>query len=183
MLALKRRALWLLWIGLGASILGIDYAIGPNIAIAYLFLVPVALAAHYSGRPWGLGLAVILPFSQMGFHFAWRGSLSIEDGLVNMVIRILILGGAAYLIDEVRRQAEEIKILRGILPICMHCKKIRTPEQQWQSIEAYITEHSEAQFSHTFCPECGRKYYAEFLEDRDPPGSSSSSSSASHLAD
>lgn len=175
MLAKNRKGIWLLWIGMGAGILAMDYAIGPNIAIAYLFLVPVALAAHYSGRLWGIGLALVLPLSQLSFHFGWRGAASIEDSLANMIIRILVLGGTAWLIDIVRRQAEEIKILRGILPICMYCKKIRNSEQQWQSIEAYITEHSEAKFSHTFCPECGRQYYSDLLGEEGASASASTS--------
>lgn len=57
----------------------------------------------------------------------------------------------------------EIKILRGILPICSFCKKIRDENNQWCTMENYISSRSEAQFSHSFCPECGRKYYPEYL--------------------
>jgi len=57
--------------------------------------------------------------------------------------------------DALRLKLEnEIKALKGIIPICMHCKKIRTDEQIWQQLEAYITEHSEAVFSHGLCPSC-----------------------------
>ena len=52
-----------------------------------------------------------------------------------------------------------IKRLQGILPICMHCHKIRTDKESWEKIEHYITEHSDAQFSHGLCPECLGKYY------------------------
>ena len=66
---------------------------------------------------------------------------------------------------ERRKLLDEIKILRGILPICAHCKKIRNDEGYWQEIADYIRKHSEAEFSHGICPDCSRKYYAEFLED------------------
>jgi hypothetical protein len=171
----NKKWLSVLWVALGATILAFDYWTGPNIVISYLFLIPVALAAHYNGRFLGITLALVLPFARFCFHYAWDNPLSLWDSVLNAVIRIAILVGAAYLIDLVNRQAQEIKILRGILPICMYCKKIRTPEHQWQQLEKFITEHSQAQFSHTFCPECGKKYYAEMLgEEEDlspkPPG-------------
>ncbi len=54
---------------------------------------------------------------------------------------------------------EEIKILRGIVPICSFCKKIRDAEGNWNEVEVYVSKHSEAQFSHSFCPECGKRHY------------------------
>ena len=54
-----------------------------------------------------------------------------------------------------------IRTLQGILPICMHCHKIRNDEESWQRIESYIEAHSDAQFSHSLCPECLDKYYPE----------------------
>ena len=48
----------------------------------------------------------------------------------------------------------KVKQLEGIIPICMYCKKIANDEASWQQMEIYITEHSEAQFSHGFCPDC-----------------------------
>jgi GAF domain-containing protein len=54
---------------------------------------------------------------------------------------------------------DEIKILRGIVPICSFCKKIRDAEGKWGNIETFISNHSEAKFSHGFCPECGKEHY------------------------
>lgn len=53
-----------------------------------------------------------------------------------------------------------IKRLQGIIPICMHCHKIRSDQESWERIEEYLTEHSEAHFSHGLCPECLEKYYS-----------------------
>ncbi|MGM0655958.1 MAG: PAS domain-containing protein [Thermodesulfobacteriota bacterium] len=55
----------------------------------------------------------------------------------------------------------EIKILRGILPICSICKKIRNDKGYWTQLEEYINDHSEADFSHGICPECAKKYYPD----------------------
>ncbi len=54
---------------------------------------------------------------------------------------------------------EEISVLRGILPICANCKKIRDDEGHWQELEAYIGQRSGAEFSHGICPDCFRKLY------------------------
>lgn len=53
----------------------------------------------------------------------------------------------------------ELKMLRGIIPICMHCKKVRTEQNSWQQIERYVHEHSDAKFSHGLCPDCERMHY------------------------
>lgn len=174
---MKQAWLLVLWICLGAAILGIDYLAGPNIALSYLFLIPVVLAAHYNGGFWGVTLAVVLPLTRFCFHFTWEDSFTFWDATLNAVIRTVILVGAAILIDRVTRQTREIRVLRGFLPICSFCKKIRAPDQQWHTLETYITEHSEARFSHTFCPECGREHYGDLATGKDiftkPPDSSS----------
>ena len=55
----------------------------------------------------------------------------------------------------------EIKTLRGILPICMHCKKIRSDTGYWQQVEQYVTENTDAQFSHGLCPDCMKTVYPD----------------------
>ncbi|MDH4317211.1 MAG: hypothetical protein OEV64_02370 [Desulfobulbaceae bacterium] len=60
---------------------------------------------------------------------------------------------------RLEQSLDEIKILRGILPICASCKKIRDDQGYWNQIEAYFSAHSEAQFSHSICPECLVKLY------------------------
>jgi hypothetical protein len=55
----------------------------------------------------------------------------------------------------------EIKMLRGIVPICSFCKKIRDAEGIWTEIEAYVSKNSEARFSHGLCPECGKLHYGD----------------------
>ena len=57
----------------------------------------------------------------------------------------------------------EIKTLRGIIPICMHCKNIRDDENYWQSVEEYFRTHSDVNFSHGICPDCTVKYYSEYI--------------------
>jgi PAS domain S-box-containing protein len=55
------------------------------------------------------------------------------------------------------RLEEELHVLKGIIPICCYCKKIRDDKEYWEQMEAYITKHSDAHFSHGICPECFQK--------------------------
>lgn len=63
------------------------------------------------------------------------------------------------LITELRAALAEVKRLSGLLPICASCKKIRNHRNEWQPIEVYIRDHSEAQFTHSLCPECVKRLY------------------------
>ncbi len=66
-------------------------------------------------------------------------------------------------IDALQKALAEVKTLRGFLPICASCKKIRDDNGYWNQIEAYIRDHSEVEFSHGICPDCAKKLYPELL--------------------
>ncbi len=71
------------------------------------------------------------------------------------------------LIDDLQEALAQIETLSGLLPICASCKKIRDDKGSWKQIESYIKEHSNAEFSHSICPECARKLYPKYdLEKR-----------------
>jgi hypothetical protein len=86
-----------------------------------------------------------------------------------MVIRVLVLLVLALITWRCREAFGEAKMLKGILPICMHCRKILDDNKQWQSLETYLSRHSDATLSHGLCPECASKFYPE----RFPPASDS----------
>ena len=70
-------------------------------------------------------------------------------------VRVLCLQSAlADRVRELEQALASIKQLQGLLPICAYCKRIRDDHNYWQQVEAYITAHSEAQFSHSVCPDC-----------------------------
>lgn len=62
-------------------------------------------------------------------------------------------------IQQLQQALAEIKMLQGIIPICMHCHRIQNDKKAWEKMEAYVESHSGAQFSHGLCPECLEKYY------------------------
>ena len=71
-------------------------------------------------------------------------------------------------IKRLEKALSEIKTLRGILPLCSFCKKIRDDEGYWEQVDVYINRHSDADISHSICPECLRKHYPDAYE-KDPP--------------
>jgi phosphoserine phosphatase RsbU/P len=65
-------------------------------------------------------------------------------------------------IEELRQAFEQIKTLRGIVPICAGCKQIRDDRGYWNQVEIYVRDHTEAQFSHGICPDCMKKLYPDY---------------------
>ena len=88
------------------------------------------------------------------------------------VVGLLVIGLVRWRTARLATRARELeaavaealssaKVLRGLLPICAHCKKVRDDGGYWTRIEDYISRHSEADFSHGFCPDCVEKHYGE----------------------
>lgn len=73
--------------------------------------------------------------------------------------------GREKTIQELQVALEQIKTLRGIVPICSHCKKIRDDKGYWEKVEAYLSKHTEAKFSHGICPECAKENFPDYSND------------------
>ena len=69
--------------------------------------------------------------------------------------------------EKIRLQTalDDVKTLSGLLPICSHCKKIRDDKGYWNQIESYVRERSDAEFSHSICPECSKTLYPNLKTD------------------
>lgn len=67
----------------------------------------------------------------------------------------------SVLINKLQKALSEMKTLKGIIPICSHCKKIKDDKGLWNQLEKYIAHHSDAHFSHSICPACFKEYYPE----------------------
>jgi hypothetical protein len=68
-----------------------------------------------------------------------------------------------HLIDNLKKALDEIDTLKGILPLCSFCKKIRNDKGDWEAVDIYIHKHSKADISHSICPECVAEHYPEYL--------------------
>ena len=73
-----------------------------------------------------------------------------------------LIGDLEAALEEQKRLRQELKILRGLLPICAECKRIRDEDGKWWPIEDYIASRTEAHFTHTICPDCKDRALAEF---------------------
>lgn len=157
----------LCWAMLSFFVLVADYFSGPFIQLPILFLCPITLATWYSGLRWGLALAVVLPLVRITFSAFWQVPWTIMTATLNGFIQIAVLLAFAFLVDQAAQRKAlyaEVQLLRGILPICCFCKKIRNEDGKWEPLEKYISEHSDAQFSHGLCPDCAQKHYGEWLK-------------------
>ncbi len=80
--------------------------------------------------------------------------------------RVLNLERAlAKKVADLEQALDEVKTLRGLLPICMYCCSIRHTDEAWERIEAYISEHSEVEFTHSICPTCYDDRVKPMLEE------------------
>ena len=70
-----------------------------------------------------------------------------------------------HLIGELKKALADVRTLGGLIPICASCKKIRDDKGYWEQIEVYIRDHSDAQFSHSLCPECVKVLYPDLKDE------------------
>lgn len=143
-----------------------DYFAGPFIQFPISYLIPVAFLSWFNGRRWGLIFAVLMPLVRFYFNVAlWTIPWTITEASINAVIRIMVLTSFALIIDRTAIQTRElsrrVSLLEGLLPICSYCKKIRDQKDQWQVMEKYIMDRSEATFTHGVCPDCMREHYGD----------------------
>ena len=68
--------------------------------------------------------------------------------------------------EELSKALDKVKALSGMLPICAGCKKIRDDKGFWSQVEAYVSLHTEAQFSHGVCPDCQEEHYPDLFKNK-----------------
>jgi hypothetical protein len=150
-------------ITLGAFLVAVDYFSGPEVIVPIYFILPVMLMAWNWGVRYAIGLALVLTMTHIGFLNLWGMPPSGGVTLINAVLRsgvLMILAlMTARLGAQTRAARERVQLLEGILPTCCVCKDIRDEDGNWERIEAYVSRHSGAEFSHGICPPCAEKHY------------------------
>jgi hypothetical protein len=168
----EKKYLPFFWIGFSILLLAADYFAGPFIQFPITYLIPISLASWYSGRSWGLAFAITLPVVRLYFNlFLWTIPWTYVEASTNCIIRIVVFTLFAILISRTAKLTSkltrEVTMLSGLLPICSYCKKIRDESNQWQPIERYVAERSDALFTHGICPECAEKYFGQYYKKKD----------------
>jgi PAS domain S-box-containing protein len=73
------------------------------------------------------------------------------------------------LVRELQAALAEVRTLQAILPLCSYCRKVRDDEDYWQTVESYVSKHTDTKFSHGICPECYEKVLGEMDEGEQRP--------------
>ncbi len=164
--------------------IGLVTGAGDGMSFVWYYVMPIGLFfmfGHREGLLWVAATGIVgavclfLPFG-----YEYNNAIS-----ARFLVNYTVIAGVAYGLEEARyyfakRLFEEkkeledrlnqIRTLHGLLPICAHCKKIRDDSGYWNQLETYISDHSDAVFSHGLCPTCMEKLYPEYsgrLEDID----------------
>lgn len=164
----KWAMLWAL--GLSALTLVVDYMIGPRIVFPLTFIFPVALLAWFRPCRWAIMLAAFLCAMRQAISVHWLSETEFDITfiLINTLVQMVVLFTVALLVARIARQQHaleaRVRSLEGILPVCGFCKKIRNENNLWESIETFISRNSQAQFTHSVCPDCGHDHYPQFCD-------------------
>ena len=92
----------------------------------------------------------------------WDGHPALLYSLRDVTERTRFEADRAELIEELKAALATVRQLSGLLPICANCKSIRNDSGYWATVEQYLSEHTEAQFSHGICPKCCAELYPEY---------------------
>jgi hypothetical protein len=154
------------WVPVTAILLAIDYRTAIYTEFPVGYVIPVAIAAWYSGRRPALALAVVNPAVHVVFQlFFWTQAGSVAILLFAATLRCAAVCVLAFWLSRLSEHERElyhhVETLEGLLPICAFCKSIRNDAGDWERLEKYISKRSDAQFSHGFCPSCQKKHYPD----------------------
>lgn len=151
---------------------------GRGTAVMWAFAYPLVfllLLGNREGTIWTgaffIGAACILIMSPTHFpRHVTAGFLATFFMVAVMAYSIESLRGrfereSHTLIKELETALSEVKTLKGLLPICANCKKIRDDQGYWNQIESYLQQHAQASFTHSVCPDCIRELYPEFADE------------------
>jgi len=170
------RNIFILALILVAAFGGVDYLTGYELAFFAFYYIPISLAAWRAGRSWGYAIAVSSALAWfLAEYFSLHEYSSILYLLWNVFIRFISFMVVAYFVsrikallleerlisDELRDTVKQVRVLKGLLPICASCKSIRDDKGSWHRMEEYIQKHTDAQFTHGYCPECAAKIRKE----------------------
>lgn len=143
-----------------------------ELASTSLFYAAVMVSAWYGGLEPGL-VSTVLAVLASDYYFNDPDGDSTFSGanfvrlsmfLFAALLISLLNGVRRRLYSELQEALTQVKLLRGLLPICASCKMIRDEKGDWHQIESYISEHSEATFTHGTCPECFKRQFPDSYE-------------------
>lgn len=152
------------------SLVIISLSISMQIIAAWL---TIPLISKYKKYMVGILLLIMIFFQAFRRIISFYRAISsgyiktdIYAEIAALIVSIILVIGVKYtlkLIKELTEALDSIKILKGFLPICASCKNIRDDKGNWVQMEKYISQRSEAVFSHGVCDECAQKLYPTYF--------------------
>ena len=154
---------------LAGAVVG-DVLSGPTHFFDVFYVVAALLAAWYLGKGWGLAWVVTGGACWVGVRLE-RSDMPTFWAIWNLCARVGVWCIAVLLLAKVKEQIKaqarnirdlelalaEIKHLKGLLPVCAWCRKIRDDDGYWLQLEEYVGQHTDATITHGICPECAKK--------------------------
>jgi hypothetical protein len=146
------------------------------LSFALPVLIPIAIRFFVEGDDLHLAMGgmallfiVLVTDSARRVHTTITKSLRLEAANQNLIQHLTAARDelehrVQQRTTELREALSEVKVLSGLLPICSNCKKIRDDQGYWNQMEHYIREHSEAEFTHSLCPECAKELFPGFSD-------------------
>ncbi|TNJ38258.1 hypothetical protein FGF66_09695 [Chlorobaculum thiosulfatiphilum] len=155
---------------------GLDWFTGYELSFFVFYFVPIAYAAWRFGLSAAIAAVVLSGISwfladifaghsySSNFYEIWgtmtRFAAFIAIGWSVARMRQM-LDHERQIAEKLRKALSEIQVLESFLPICAECKKIRDKDGEWTELEEYFGQHSNTQFTHGYCPECGKRALEE----------------------
>ena len=159
----------------------IDILTPLGIADPVLYVIAVLLSLHHPDARVTRSVAIAATaLTAGGYLMNMFSPVTIEDyywaGTANRLFSLAVIWLTTYLtykrrdeltlrerlVAEREEAVQQLRVLRGLLPICAGCKRIRDDKGYWTQVEEYLTHHSEVQFSHGLCPDCAKRLYPSF---------------------
>lgn len=125
--------------------------------LAVLYVIPVALTGFWTRSSQSSRVIFITVFCTT-LIVGGMAVLPVADGTL-LTDRLLVLAAVwmTASLSLLRKKQEELDLLRGMLPLCASCKKIRDNTGYWEQLESYLQNHLHVGYSHSFCPECAEQ--------------------------
>jgi|GEM_PF-1216791 len=162
-------------IGLGLATAAVvflaDLLTAPDAAMGVPYVLVILISLRNSDGRLTYGLALLCTLLTLwGFHLSPEApGVDPVAILTNRLAALLAIWSSAFIgirlttaVAQREAALKEIKILKGRLPICAHCKKIRDGQDDWVQLEDYLVDHSEAIFSHGICPSCVEEHFSDY---------------------
>jgi len=153
------------WVLVVLALATADFFTGPYFQLPAVYVIPVALAAWFSGRNVGVVLAVALPLSRVllmatAWDEPWDTEVYVATAVTRIGAYVVMALMTSRLAEFERSLARELTALRSLLPVCTYCHKIRDADDTWEPLDDYVARR-QGEFATGMCPDCARIHLPE----------------------